>query len=107
MPPIAAAETFMKARRFRYTCFGVISELRILAMEPHFGVHAHLDRPTVFSCRAESPLLEGAYGHLVGVGAERAQYPDDAWRAVLEQDDVEDDTAGGADTRRAKVHHPH
>ncbi len=39
----------MNARRSRYTRFGVISELGISATEPHFGVHAHFDRPATCS----------------------------------------------------------
>ena len=84
----------MNVRRSRYTCFGVISELRILAMEVHLGVHAHFDRPAIFLRRAESPLLEGAHGHVVGIGAKRLQNPDDPRRAVLEQHDIEDHGAG-------------
>lgn len=69
-PARPIAEVFMNARRLRYTCFGVISELRILAMKSHRGVHPHFNRPTVLLRWAEPPLREGLDGDIVEVSSQ-------------------------------------
>ena len=68
--PDAASAAAMNARRFRYTRLSVISELRILAMEAHLGVHPHFNRHTVLHRRRESPLFEMTNGTFISVGVE-------------------------------------
>src|SRR6187549_189974 len=69
-PAMPIADVFMNARRLRYTCFGVVSELRILAMKSHRGVHPHFDRPPVLLRRAKPPLRECLDGDVVEVSSE-------------------------------------